>query len=349
MVSSANYYIDLLNNIIIYIYRYGVPVIYVLGNIGNLLSAMVFSKKSWRKHVCVFYFNVCLLVNSVAINAYIFRFIFATGFNIDVRNSSELLCKLSYYVGFLVTTLLPTVLILATIDRLLISSQNVDTRLYSSKRLAYFSISLGTAFWVVFNIHLLIKVHIQPVVPSTFECFYDLSSSYLEFVSYCSLIITLLFSITMIILLVITFKNVHRIRAVPHQQRHQVRTMTKKDFQLLRCLFIQDVVYIPCNIFLNVYYAYVVATMNQTQTSLEEAISNFFKGFLYFLQFIPFCASFFIFVIVSKAFRHELKRLVYKTVGKDLIPLREEDNQQPNIATDNIGLNVVANNIVLTA
>ena len=72
------------------------------------------------------------------------------------------------YVSFLFSTLLPTILILASIDRLLISSQNVDTRLYSSKRLAYFSISISTFFWIVFNFHILIKVNIQELYPSVF-------------------------------------------------------------------------------------------------------------------------------------------------------------------------------------
>ena len=48
----------------------------------------------------------------------------------------------------------------------------------------------------------------------------------------------------MIILSIFAFKNVRHIRAIPRQQRHQIRSMTKKDFQLLRCLFVQDIVYI---------------------------------------------------------------------------------------------------------
>jgi hypothetical protein len=93
MDSSDIYYINILNNIIVYLYKYALPVVYVLGNIGNLLSALIFSKKSWRKNVCVFYFNICLLFNSCYINAYILGTIFVFGYNINVQNSNVILCK----------------------------------------------------------------------------------------------------------------------------------------------------------------------------------------------------------------------------------------------------------------
>jgi hypothetical protein len=71
-----------------------------------------------------------------------------------ICKTNILLCKLFFYMSFVISTLLPTVLVLASIDRLLISSQNFDTRLYSSKCLAYFSISISTIFWIMLNIHI---------------------------------------------------------------------------------------------------------------------------------------------------------------------------------------------------
>jgi len=145
----------------------------------------------------------------------------------------------------------------------------------------------------------------------------------------------------MIILLKLAFKNVRRILAFPREQRKQIRSMTKKDLQLLRCLFVQDIVYIVCNIFLNVYYVYAVARMDQNQTSLELTIGDFLHKILNFLQFIPFCGSFFIFMAVSKVFRNELKRMMYKMIGKNLTPIREEENRQEHVRRDSVKLNVV--------
>lgn len=48
--------------------------------------------------------------------------------------------------------------------------------------------------------------------------------------------------------------------------------MNRKDFQLLSCLLVQDIVYIGSNIFLNIYYVYIVARMNESKSILEQAI-----------------------------------------------------------------------------
>ena len=331
MSSSDSYYITILNNTFIYINRYIVPVVCILALTGNLLSALLFAKKSWRKNVCVFYFNICLIINSCYIISSMLGGILMIGFKMNMFNTSVFLCKAYYYVAFLFSTLLPTVLILASIDRLLISSQNVDTRLYSSKRLAYFSISINVFFWIVFYSHLLIKVNIQQPSSSTPLCYFALSPTYLAFVSYFTLIINTLSCLAMVILSILSFKNVRSIRAVPRQQRQQIRTMTKKDFQLLRCLFAHDVVYTIFSIGFMINMVYDTAVINKIQTPLEQAIKDFFENLTNFFHHIPFCASFFIFIGLSKAFRHELKRMIYKIVGKDLIVLRDEEKRQENV------------------
>ncbi len=324
------------------------PVLYVLGNLGNFLSTLIFLKKSWRKNVCVFYFLICLLFNSCYINSYMIGSIFIIGFNINAQNSNVILCKLYVYAGYFLSVPLPTILILASIDRLLISSQNVDTRLYSSKRLAYFSVSINTFVWFVFFLHVLIKVNIYEFSPGYFLCYYDLSGKYFEFLTYSSLVATTLFCLIMITLSMFTFKNVRRIRAIPRQQRKQIRSMTKKDFQMLRCLFVQHIVYIVFSIFLSIDYVYGAATSNQIQTPLGQAIDNFVLYFLTFLHDVPFCSSFFIFISVSKAFRTELKRTIYKIVGKDLMAVREEENIQENAGRDNIELNIAVVNPIVS-
>jgi hypothetical protein len=288
-----------------------------------------------------------LLFSSFYINSTVLSSIFTSGYNINLQNSNVVLCKIYFYVAFLFAAVPPSVLILASIDRLLISSQNVDTRLYSSKRLAYFSVSINIFFWFVFFFHILIKVNIYEFSPGYFLCYYDPSGTYFEFLSYSSLVATTLFCLIMIILSMFTFKNVRRIRAIPRQQRKQIRSMTKKDFQMLRCLFVQDIVYIVFSFFLSIDYVYEAATSNQIQTPLVQAIDNFVHYFLTFLHDVPFCASFFIFISVSKAFRNELKRTIYKIFGKNLMAVREEENIQENAGGDNIELNVAVVNPVV--
>ncbi|CAF1161206.1 unnamed protein product [Adineta steineri] len=343
MSSSDSFYIELLNNIIVYIYRYATPVIYIIGNIGNLLNAWVFLKKSWSKNVCVLYFKVCLFLSSAYLNSVILGNTFIIGYNINAHNSNIVLCKLFFYFSFLISMLLTTVLVLASIDRLLISSQNVDTRLYSSKRLAYFSISCSTIFWMIFNIHAFIRVNIQVIPPSFVICYYDPIKLYADFIVYLSMTFNCVFCFLMIILCVLSVKNVRRIRIIPRQQRNQIRSMTKKDFQLLRCLFLFTILHTIASIFPTVYSIYAVATSgNIPPTLLQRAIDDFLKHLFNFCYYIFYSTSFFIFFGVSKAFRQELKRMIYKLFGQHLIPLQEDEQKEKNNADNNVEVNAVS-------
>ncbi|CAF1197513.1 unnamed protein product [Adineta steineri] len=260
------------------------------------------------------------------------------GYNVNLQNSSVIACKLYFYASFLFAALSPTILILASIDRLLISSQNVDTRLYSSKRLAYFSISISTIFWIVFNSHILIKANLQEFSPFYFVCYFDLFSTYFDFVSYSIAVINVILDILMIVLCVFAFKNVQRIRSIPREKRNQIRSMTKKDFQLLRCLFVQDIIFIIFTTLISTFYVFDALTKYQNGTILEQAIRNFLYYFMTFIYSTSYSVNIFVFMIVSKAFRHELKRTIYKIISKDLIPIREEENHE----RDNVEINVVS-------
>ncbi|CAF1470892.1 unnamed protein product [Adineta steineri] len=253
--------------------------------------------------------------------------IFTHGYNITIQNNNVVLCKIYIYVSFIFATGSPSILILASIDRLLISSQNVDTRLYSSKRLAYFMISISTCFWILFNIHLLIKVNIYQFSPSFYLCSYEPTNLYLDFVYFFLSSIHTLYVIVLLILSIFSFKNVHHIQLIPRQQQKELRTMTKRDFQLLRCLFAEGIVFMIFALLINGYYFYAAITREQIRTPLQTAVEIFIGNVFSFLYNIPYCANFFVFISLSKAFRHDFKRLVYKICGKNIMAMREENNQ----------------------
>ena len=329
MSSTDDVRIHILTAIPIYLHQYVAIIFYIIGNLGNMLCLVIFFKKSWRKNVCVFYFTICLFNDLIFVNSTLLGNIFIMGFNINAQSSNIVLCKLLYYISYVSSIYLPVILILASIDRLLISSQNVDTRLYSSKRLAYFMISISAFLWTAFHLHILIKVKIQEVAPSYYVCYYEISKAYLDFLTYSTFIFISIGPLIMVILSVLAFKNVRRIRAIPRQKRHQLRTMNKKDFQLLRCLYIHNIVYVLCIIVLIAGLVYGAQTALVEQTPMMTATNQFLNNFGSFLRYIPYCSSFFIFLSLSKAFRQESKRMIYKLIGKHFIITREEDQQPP--------------------
>ncbi|CAF1161566.1 unnamed protein product [Adineta steineri] len=269
--------------------------------------------------------------------------IFIYGYNINIQNTNVVLCKVYLYVAYLFASVTPSILILASIDRLLISSQNVDTRLYSSKRLAYFSVSINATFWIAFHLHILIEANIVELYPSVFVCYYGLSTTYVNYIFYSVMIMNVSFSMLMIILSVLSFKNVRQIRILPRQERRQLRTMKKKDFQLLRCLFVQGIVFTFFSMFIAADFTYQAAERDQTQTPRNEAISTFVYNLFTTLYNTPFCANFYIFVSFSKAFRQDVKQVIRKMLGKDIIaPREEEPNNGENINSKVPGANSAA-------
>ena len=313
------------------LYQYiGIP-LYVLGNIGNIFIILIFSQKTWRKNVCVFYFLICLLLDSIYINSTVLGSIFINGFNIDLTNSNAVLCKIYMYLLLSLPTLSATILILASIDRLLISSQNVETRLYSSRRLAYLLISISTVFWLIFFIHALIKFDLQQVSPFVSICLFNTMDSYHGFLTYSMLTINVLLFVLMIVLSALSFRNVRHIRSIPRRQRQTVRTMRKKDFQLLRCLFAKNIIYLTCDSVLFVYFIYKSIPKSQVQSSWDQNRDTFIFKVGSLIYHIPSCVGFYTYVIISKAFRQSFKRLIWKLFGKDVSIIREQEQHDQEI------------------
>ena len=265
------------------------------------------------------------------------------GFNIRGDSSNIIVCKLLYYTAYLCTTLSSNIFVFASIDRLLISSQNIDTRLYSSKRLAYLFMSTSICFWIIFYSHALVKIEIRELQPSIYTCYYDTSGFYFEFTSYSTLVIAAALAIALLLLSILSYKNVRQIRSIPRQNRQQLRSMHKKDFQLLRCLYAHDIIHISINGCAAVYYTYLAATKNHPRTQLHTDIDDLFLSFGVLTRHVSYCVSFFVFILLSKAFRQETKRLIYKIFGKKLVLTQVQNNYK-----DKIEMNIIAENVVST-
>ena len=341
MPSSIDYTVEFLNNAHVYLFRYLGLVLYFSGMIGNFLTIGVFVQRSWRKNVCVFYFLLILSSNMILINCIILGGTLIYLFNIYPQNTNNVICKLYMYLSYFSLPYFPTILVLASVDRLLISSQDVDTRLYSSKRLAYFSISISTIIWCIFSSHVLIKVSLQEIAPTIFICDYDRSLSYRAFYNYSGLVVVIGLFLLLSILSVLTLKNVRRNRTVPHQKRQQIRTMHKKDFQLLRCLYAHNISYIICSTLAVISAIYNSVIHYRIPTSFEQALNIFLVGIGTFSYSIPYCISFFIFLLGSKAFRQELKRFFYRLAGNDIQGTRGEEVAENNIPTSNPIINTI--------
>ena len=114
-------------------------------------------------------------------------------------------------------------------------------------------------------------MNIQQITIVQSICTYEVSLIYLNFIKYFTLILNILIPLLLIILSILAFKNVRRIRANPSCQRPQIRTMHKKDFQLLRCLYVHNIVYIISSMVLLVGLYYSI-TLNYQRATLTQQV-----------------------------------------------------------------------------
>lgn len=98
-------------------------------------------------------------------------------------------------------------------------------------------------------------------------CSLNSSKDYADFVAYLSAVLNINFCLLMIVFCALCFKNVRR--------NKQIRSITKKDFQLTRCLFVQDVVYIGFSMLVILFYLYLTFSRDPVRTEASRALLNF--------------------------------------------------------------------------
>ncbi|CAF1363953.1 unnamed protein product [Adineta steineri] len=290
-----------------YLYQYGGPLLMVAGSVGCILSLLVFSTKSLRKNPCSIYFIAYNIANLCQICTTFLQAILAYGYNIDISVSSISFCRFICYIGYVFDILSPFYLILASIDRMLVTSRNARTRKFSNNHLAYGSVISGTIFWMLFHIHIFIFFRIIEVIPNYYIC-YTNSNVYLAFANYYGLIKTIIIPILMLIFEVYTIKNIqssHRTRAAPLTTTVGGNTLNPSrftDHQLMRILFINVTVYIIFNLF-----PVIVAIYNQIN---QYQMNLFLTSLSHFVYYIPISIGCYTNLIVSKTFRNKTKNLL---------------------------------------
>ncbi|UJR18802.1 hypothetical protein I4U23_005708 [Adineta vaga] len=265
--------------------RYLLIMIVVIGTFSNLATIIIFRQKHLRSTSCSWYFMSMALCHLLYIDlGCLSRAIAAwAGFHPSLVSSA--LCKLwSYLTGYLLI-LSRHFLCLIAIDRWMVTSRNIKLRRCSSRKIAQWLIIIGSIFWALFNIHLLIKFRIE----IGDGCSASDDSSYLLFYIILNLCITFV-PLTIIIvfscLLMVNIQTIGRAQALSQTdtscsvpQNSIQNSHHRINVQFIRLSLIQIGMYIICNLLHvhNVIYAYVSL---HTNTSVERKTITIFLNIM---------------------------------------------------------------------
>lgn len=302
-----------------YISQIGGPVLLALGVIGSILNLIVFTRDTLRKSPCAICF---VAVNIINLMFLIFSFIptfLSSGYGINPGYRNLAYCRSLSYIGFILSSLGPSYLILASIDRTLITSRNAGTRKRSTRRLAITCIIGLAVFWMIFQIHTLIYMDIVQYGVDYFVCTFQ-PGIYTSFITYYSLfVIGLGAPVLMGLFGIWAMKNVRQVQHAAHQSGlSTIRTMVtvnrpyttqSKDHQLVRMLLMEISIYILARFPSTLFLIYNQITQYEMKSTEQLIVEQFIANITYFVGFIDSSAACYINMLVSKTYRAEIKRI----------------------------------------
>ncbi|CAF1097085.1 unnamed protein product [Adineta steineri] len=304
------------------LFRIGGPILLFIGITSCILNLLVLRRISLRKSPC----TICLVAVNIVNLAYLFfGFLFAVflvGYNSDPSTSSIIFCRFRNYMSFILTCCEPSCLILASIDRVLVTSPNAGTRRRSTRRLTIISMIGICSFWAIFHIHTLIFIQIVQYGTNYFVCIYQ-PGAYTTFISYYSLVVTGCLPPTLMAIFGCwTVKNIRQVRRVRHNASTRTtatvvvvggaHTLQSKDQQLIRMLFIEILSYIICKYPGTLMLIYQQITQYDIKSDERRQIEQAIQELTAFLYFVENSIGCYTNMIASKTFRTELKRILIK-------------------------------------
>ncbi|UJR11162.1 hypothetical protein I4U23_015343 [Adineta vaga] len=128
--------------------RYATIPLLFFGIIGNILNIVIFTRKIFRKNICVIYFLASTISDSFSIGIGLLTRLL-NGFNIDPAQVSSIFCKFRFFVTYLAAFTGAWFVSLACIERYFFSSANVHQRQRVTIKRAYLSIVFVVIFGII--------------------------------------------------------------------------------------------------------------------------------------------------------------------------------------------------------
>ncbi|CAF1432228.1 unnamed protein product [Adineta ricciae] len=314
MSSISKDFLSTLNIVQYYFYRLILPIFLIFGTIGNVFNLIIFVQPYLRKSPCSIYLLVYTIISICWIDFIGLTSSLSIGYSIDISIQSTIICRIRTYIIYVTINLLPELLILVAFDRTCISSRRLIIRQYSTMKIAIYSISCITFFWIIFNIPALIYTNIEQFPTGQFICIPLPNNVFNEFIFvFFAISYGILPPCVLIIFVFIILSNLLHYRNIILSVDNlcQYRP-NKKEQQLIIMLLTQILITILCQIPSSIFQIYSVITKNYDKSFEQILIESFIYNLFVFLLYLPSCLSFYVYLIAAKTFRYEVSRAIKK-------------------------------------
>ncbi|CAF3506751.1 unnamed protein product [Rotaria sp. Silwood1] len=288
--------------------RYGLSALILLGNVGNILTILIFIR-TLRKQLnsCTCYLLAASITNWILINSTLISTVYGVD-HVDPQHRSLVVCKLRWYGGQILLMLSRSFMIAACIDRWALTSPYAKIRSFCRPKIARNVIFCLLLIWPIIPVHMAIFINNYSGrcgAPSYYA---------FAFAVYLFIFIGFLPPFLMIFFGVLAWNNLRQIRSrvTPRQNLAQVR-FHKADRDLMRMLAGEVLVYVVTTILYpaNVLYGFITTPIAQQKSEMRLAIEGL-VGYIIspLLNYIYCVAPFYVFIICSSKFRSDFIRLI---------------------------------------
>jgi hypothetical protein len=288
--------------------RYGMSTVFILGVIGNFFVIILFRRR--RQNSCAIYLSGSALLNTLGLAILIPVSVYRTN-NQDPTSYSLLLCKSRYYFSNTWGQVARYLITLACIDRFVLTTSNPRFQAMHRPKVARKIMCIAIVFYHVFLIHLAILTTIQNGQCGQFGVYYLLYQIHvLIFLSLIPLVLMSVFGYW-------TYRNVRqlyaRIRPAETAVNQQAITaVPRRDRDLLTMVLTEVLVYAATMFWYPFILLEIALTTYLDVRKSTERIQ--IEGLLYTIAtlflYINSAIAFYLYLIVSKPFRKDLKELI---------------------------------------
>ncbi|UJR22182.1 hypothetical protein I4U23_025246 [Adineta vaga] len=298
--------------------RYGLSILFISGNIGNLFTVLILGRSTRRRrNSCSLYLLAASISNWIVLDTGLIFNIIGID-HTDPQHTSNIICKLRWSTVHALLMLSRSFMIAACIDRWALSSSNITIRSFSRLRTAIHTIIILVIVWTILPIHMIVFFN-----NNTGRCSPSSGTYAFFYAIYSLIIIGILPLLLMIVFSTRAWYNLQRAhnRVLPENHQNQNIHMRKRDRDLLKMLsgevFLYCLTTIPYPI--NQIYSVSTSSMIEYKDPIRLAIESLI-GYIIspFLNFMYCCAQFYIYMICSHKFRKEFRGLFRRpTINRD--------------------------------
>ena len=316
-LEEINFILNLIN-IQKQIFRYFPILLLLFGTIGNLTSCLVFLQRALRNNPCAIYFLAASISNLVYLATLTSLMLDAWDETLNLMSTISGMCKFTMLIILMSRTLSLWFIVLATIDRYLVSSPNQNRRQMSSLKNSHQSIVIACvlvlAIWAE-----TIYCFDANLIGTPIKCYTTSNACRLYNDINLALTSIVIPSIVMLAFGGFTISNIHQSR----QRMHPSTSVTvaapsrsrKTEQNLTRMLLIQVFLIVILNLPQAIFTFYLTMIFDQPKTPVQGVLYGFIYNILLLCPFISCCISFLLYTLTGKIFRETLVQVAKQIIN----------------------------------